>query len=141
MEHSDDRTTVSPYPRALLDTSVVIDFDAAAAAAHADAVAVSVITMAELAYGLHTPDVMINANRQARYRWIASQFDVIDFDTECAEAYGALAASVRAAGRDPRPRRFDLLIAAVAVRHGLPLITRNAADFAALDSLVMVVSV
>ena len=99
MERSSDRTTVSRHPRVLLDTSVVIDFDAVVVAPHADAVALSVITMSELAYGLHTADVMINANRQARYRWIASQFDVIDFDTESAEAYGALAASVRAMGR------------------------------------------
>ena len=35
-------------------------------------------------------------------------------------------------GRDPRPRRFDLLIAAVAVRHGLPLLSRNVNDFAAM---------
>jgi len=141
MEPSSDHAAVSQHPRALLDTSVVIDFDAAAVAAHADSLALSVITLAELAYGLHTPDVMINANRQARYRWIASRFDVISFDTECAEAYGALAASVRAAGRDPRPRRFDLLIAAVAVRYGLPLLTRNTADFAALDALVTVVAI
>lgn len=141
MERSSDRTTLSRHPRVLLDTSVVIDFDAVVVAPHADAVALSVITMAELAYGLHTADVMINANRQARYRWIASQFDVIDFDTESAEAYGALAASVRAMGRNPRPRRFDLLIAAVAVRHGLPLVTRNADDFEALDSLVTVVAI
>lgn len=120
---------------------MIIDFDAAEVGKHAAAVALSSITMAELAYGLHTSDVMINANRQARYRWIVSRFDVLDFDTACAEAYGALAAVVRAAGRDPRPRRFDLLVGAVAVRHGLPLLTRNAADFAALDSVVKVIAV
>lgn len=99
------------------------------------------VTIAELAYGLHTPDIMTNAGRQARYRWVVSRFEVIDFDTECAEAYGALAAKVRAAGRDPRPRRFDLLIAAVAVRHGLPLVSRNAGDFATLDDSMTLLAI
>lgn len=132
---------MSRQARALLDTSVVIDFDAAAVGAHADSVALSSITLGELAFGLHTPDVMVNANRQARYRWIISRFDVINFDTECAEAYGALAAKVRAAGRDPRPRRFDVLIASVAVRHAIPLITRNPDDFAALTGSLTLVSI
>ena len=132
---------MSRHPRALLDTSVIIDFDAAAVGVHADGVALSAITLAELAYGLHTSDAMVNANRQSRYRWIVSRFDVIDFDTECAEAYGALAAQVRAAGRNPRPRRLDLLIASVAVRHALPLITRNPDDFAALTSSLTLVAI
>ena len=129
------------HERALLDTSVIIDFDAAAVGMHAECVALSVITVAELAYGLHTSDVMVNANRQSRFRWILSRFDVIDFDTECAETYGALAARIRAAGRNPRPRRFDLLIAAVAVRHDLPLISGNADDFAAMAGPLTVISI
>ena len=61
---------------------MIIDFDAAAVSNHAETAALSAVTIAELAYGLHTADVMVNANRQARYRWILSRFDVVDFDTE-----------------------------------------------------------
>jgi len=50
-----------------------------------------------------------------------------------------LCATVRAAGRDPKPRRFDLLIAAVAVALGIPLITHNEADFTGIhDSLTLI---
>ncbi len=129
------------FDQALLDTSVVIDYPAAAVAAQAATAAVSTITLAELAYGLHTSDPLVNAAREQRYHWIGATFDSISFDGAAARTYGALCASVRAAGRDPRPRRFDLLIAAVAVALRLPLITRNADDFAGIHDALTVVAV
>src|SRR6478609_9814094 len=118
----------SRHDRALLDTSVVIDYPAAAVGQIADTAAISTITLAELAYGLHTVDPLVNAAREQRYQWIAATFAPIPFDADAARIYGALCASVRQIGRDPKPRRFDLLIAAVAVAARLPLLTRNAAD-------------
>jgi predicted nucleic acid-binding protein len=115
--------------QALLDTSVVIDFPADAVAAHASSAAISTVTLAELAYGLHTSDPLLNAAREQRYHWIKATFDPIPFDSDAARTYGALCASVRAAGRHPKPRRFDLLIAAVAVALNIPLVTRNEMDF------------
>jgi predicted nucleic acid-binding protein len=127
-----------PHERALLDTSVVIGYPARAVAARASTAAVSTITLSELSYGLHTADPLLNAAREERYQWITNTFDPIPFDTRAARIYGALCATVRAAGRDPKPRRFDLLIAAVAVALGLPLITRNEADFTGIhDSLTI----
>lgn len=127
------------FDRALLDTSVVIDYPARSVAAHTGSAAVSTITLAELAYGLHTPDPLVNAAREQRYHWISNTFDPIPFDSNAARTYGALCASVRATGRDPRPRRFDLLIAAVAVALRIPLISRNEKDFRGIhDSLVLV---
>jgi len=127
------------YERALLDTSVVIDYPASVVAAHASTAAVSTITLAELSYGLHTNDPLLNAAREQRYHWITGTFDAIPFDTHAARIYGALCATVRAVGRDPKPRRFDLLIAAVAVALGVPLITRNEADFTSIhDSLTII---
>jgi predicted nucleic acid-binding protein len=131
---------VSPvFDRALLDTSIVIDYPSQSVAAHAASAAVSTITLAELAYGLHTPDPLVNAAREQRYHWISNTFDPIPFDGNAARTYGALCASVRAAGRNPKPRRFDLLIAAVAVSLRIPLITRNEKDFQGIhDSLTLV---
>lgn len=127
--------------RVLLDTSVVIDYPADAVAAHADAVAVSTITLAELSYGLHTEDPLLNAAREDRYHWIVDTFDPIPFDTASARIYGALCANVRAIGRDPKPRRFDILIAAVAVALGIPLITRNETDFRGIHSALRIITV
>ncbi len=131
----------TPHERALLDTSVVLDFPAAAVAAQAAAAAVSTITLAELSYSLHTDDPLLNAVREQRYHWIAYAFDPIPFDRRAARIYGALCANVRAVGRDPKPRRFDLLIAAVAVALGIPLITRNEADFVGIHERLAIVSV
>jgi len=104
---------------ALLDTSVVIDYPVAAVAQRTETAAVSAITLAELSYGLHTADSLVNAAGEQRYQWIVSSFDPVPFETEAARTYGALCAAVRAFGPDPKPRRFDLLIAAVAVAAGL----------------------
>jgi len=129
------------HERALLDKSVVIDYPANAVAAHASSAAVSTITLAELSYGLHTADPLLNAAREQRYRWITDSFDPIPFDTCAARVYGALCATVRAVGRDPKPRRFDLLIAAVAVSLGIPLITRNEADFTGIHDRLTIIAV
>jgi len=129
------------HERALLDTSVVIDYPASAVAAQASTAAVSTITLAELSYGLHTADPLLNAAREQRYHWITNTFDPIPFDTRAARIYGALCATVRAAGRDPKPRRFDLLIAAVAVALDIPLITRNEPDFIRIHDSLTVIAV
>lgn len=47
--------------------------------------------------------------------------------------------SVRAAGRDPRRRAIDLMIAAIAYANDASVITKSAADFAGLEELVSVV--
>jgi predicted nucleic acid-binding protein len=129
------------HERVLLDTSVVIDYPADAVASRAEAAAVSTITLAELSYGLHTPDPLLNAAREQRYHWIVDTFAPIPFDTSAARVCGALCANVRAAGRDPKPRRFDILIAAVAVALGIPLVTRNESDFRGIHSALHIIAV
>ena len=129
------------FDQALLDTSVVIDYPAQSVAAQTVTAAVSTITLAELAYGLHTSDPLVNAAREQRYHWISNTFDPIPFDANAARTYGALCASVRAAGRDPRPRRFDLLIASVAVALRIPLLTRNEKDFRGIHESLTIVTV
>ena len=91
------------FDRALLDTSVVIDYPSKSVAAHTATAAVSTITLAELAYGLHTSDPVVNAGRERRYHWVSHTFAPIPFDGDAARIYGALCASVRNAGRDRSP--------------------------------------
>lgn len=129
----------TPPRQALLDTSVLIDFPADRVAAMADELAISAITVAELHYGITaTADPVEQLVRRRRLRLILDFYDVLAFDAEVAEFYGTLATLVRVSGRNPRPRRLDLQIAATAVRHGLHLLTRNGADFAGLEAALRV---
>ncbi len=124
-------------PRGLLDTSVVIDLDRVAADALPAQVAVSAVTMAELAAGPSAAtDDTERARRQDRLQRAEAVFDPLPVDTEAARAYGRVYAAVRAHGRNPRRRFADLLIAAVALANALPVVTRNAADFAGLEDLI-----
>ncbi len=126
--------------RALLDTSVVIDFPAALVAEVADEVALSAVTIGELQYGVTAAaDPLTQMYRRRRVQTALDRFEVLPFDVEAAEYYGTLAALVRQHGRNPRPRRMDLQIAATAARHGLMLLTRNGSDFAGLESALDVV--
>jgi predicted nucleic acid-binding protein len=72
---------------------------------------------------------------------VEATFDPLPFGVEAARAYGHVYAGVVAAGRAPRRRFADLLIASVAVAEGLPVVTRNPADFAGLETLVTIIEV
>lgn len=125
----------------LLDTSVVIDLDIVDSALLPDESAISAVTLAELAAGPHaTGDEDERARRQDRLHWAATTWDALPFDAETARMYGRVFAAERAARRTSRARLADLLIAATAAANGLPLYTRNPADFAALEQLVTVVA-
>jgi predicted nucleic acid-binding protein len=126
--------------RALLDTSVVIDFPGNQVAELADEVAVSAVSIGELHYGVTAAtDPLEQMYRRRRVHTILDNFEVIPFDTAIAEYYGILATLIRQHGRNPRPRRIDLQIAATAARHGLTLLTRNGSDFTGLGAAVRVV--
>lgn len=124
----------------LLDASCVIEFPDRLDEL-ADEVAVSTLTIAELAYGLHNDDPLVAAAREARYREVLSEFTPIPYSARAAHLYGAIAASVRKAGRSPRPRRIDLMLASVAAELGAALLTRNPADFVGTERIVRVVGV
>jgi predicted nucleic acid-binding protein len=129
--------------RALIDTSVIIDLGRIAPASLPEELAVSAISMAELAAGPHaTDDPEERAHRQDRLQRAEAFFDPVPFDAAAARAYGRVYAAVLVAGRKARgARAVDLLIAATALANGLPLVTRNPADFTALDGLLEVVAV
>ncbi len=134
--------TAPAVRQVLLDTSVVIAPPSAGLASIADVVAVSAISVAELEYGVGaTDDLVERQRRRRRLRVIAEEIEVIPFDEAVAESYGLLANLVRVSGRDPRPRRLDLLIGATAERHQLSLATRNAKDFRHLERVLEVIEV
>jgi predicted nucleic acid-binding protein len=127
--------------RVLLDTGVVIALDRLDLGPHARTEPlISAITVAELAFGLDVADPVERHARTERYYAALEQFEVLPFGVAEAKLYGTLAALVRASGRNPRPRRMDLQIAAVAAAHGLPLLTTNPADFTGLDRLLAVIA-
>lgn len=133
---------MTAYRDALLDTSVVIDIERVDLAQLGIAGgAVSAVTIAELAYGLDIDDPVRRAIRIERYHATLDEFDVLPFDTAAAKLYGVLAAVVRQNGRDPRPRRLDLQIAATAASNRIPLVTRNPDDVKGLDQLVRVLAI
>jgi len=99
--------------------------------------AISAITMAELAAGPHATDNEDErARRQDRLQRVESLMEPLPFDAAAARAYGRVYAATRSLGRKPRgARAIDLLIASVALAHGLPLFTRNPDDFDHLRGL------
>lgn len=128
--------------RGVLDTSVLIDHDAIDPALLPDESAISAVTLAELAAGPHaTENKDERARRQDRLQWATSTWDALPFDAECARMYGRMFAAARAAGQSSRTRLADLLIASTAAANGLPLYTRNPADFDAFKRIVRVISI
>lgn len=128
--------------RALLDTSVLIAPPAGGLASLTEAVAVSIVSVAELQYGVALADDPVEElARRRRLQAVLEGCDVLGLDVATTELYGALAGLVVRMGRHPRPRRFDLLIAATASRHGIPVLTRNADDLRGLERLVTVTAV
>jgi predicted nucleic acid-binding protein len=116
-----------------------------------DEMAISAITLAELSAGPHQvrgnseqDDYDEHAERARRLEILQraeSEFDPVPFDAEAARIYGSLTAAVIAAGRKPRRRTADLMIAATAITEGLPLFTTNPGDYAGLEALAQIIPV
>lgn len=135
----------------LLDTNVIVRRRWIDPAELPELMAISAITLAELSAGPHL--VRSNAEQHdydegpERARRIdvlqraENEFDPIPFDSASARVYGRLTAGVVAAGRRPRRRIADLMIAATAIAEDLPLYTTNPDDFAGLGDFLSVVPV
>lgn len=131
--------TAAPADRAILDTSVVI---ATGIAPLTGSLAISAATLAELHFGvLVARDPDVRAERLRRLSALQRHFVALPIDDAVAVSYGRLASAVVRAGRQPRRRVMDLLIAATAHAHGARLYTRNPTDFQGLGDLVEIVSV
>ena len=125
--------------RAILDTSVVIATNVGSLEGE---LAISSATLAELHFGvLVATEPGVRAERLRRLSILQHQFDALPVDDAVAASYGQIAAAVAGAGRQPRPRTMDLLIAATAHAHSARVYTRNAQDFVGADTFVEVVAV
>lgn len=130
------------YASGVLDTCTYIDLYALDPASLPKLPEITAITLAELHQGVAmAKDTATRAARSEQLGAAIVDFDPLPFDAEAATRYGTLVALTLAAKRDPRPRRMDLLIAAIASVRGLPLYTRNSADFRGLESMLQIVAV
>jgi len=96
-----------------------------------DRVFLSVVTLAELRYGIER---MAEGRRRKRIEeWLRDELPVrfegrvLPVDNAVAEAWGRVVAHREAAGRSIGV--IDAFIAATAQIHGLTIVTRNASDF------------
>lgn len=125
--------------KAVLDTSVII---ASGIGPLEGELAISAITLAELQFGvLIAKELRVRGERLRRLSVLQRRFDALPVDEAVADSYGQLAAAVVQAGRQPRARSMDLLIAATAHAHAARLYTRNQRDLQGIEDLVDVVPV
>lgn len=122
--------------RGLLDTSVVI---AEPVTELPDEAAISVITLAELHFGVHMArDSKMRKLRVRRLTEVESRFDALPVDEAVARAYGSLAHTLSSKRRSARARAMDVLIAATAQVHEIPIYTLNARDFEPFGDVIEV---
>ncbi|WP_329176451.1 type II toxin-antitoxin system VapC family toxin [Streptomyces sp. NBC_01477] len=139
------------YGQGVLDTNIVILRKWLDPAELPAEVAITAITLAELSAGPHEvrrneeqSDYDEHTERGRRLDILQraeNEFDPIPFDAEAARIYGRVCAAVISAGRKPRRRVADLMIAAIAIAEELPLFTTNPDDYKGLDGLLIVVPV
>lgn len=101
--------------------------------------AISAASLAELHFGvLVATDPDERARRTQRLGIIEATFDPLPVDAPVAREWGRLSAAVAERGGRPRKRTVDLVIAATANVHGVPLLTADTAELAIVGDLVEV---
>jgi predicted nucleic acid-binding protein len=119
--------------RALLDTSVLIGAEGPGELEGG----ISAASLEELHFGvLVAADEDERARRSQRLGVVEAIFDPLPVDAAVAREWGRLAAAIVNRGGRPRRRALDLVIAATANVHKVPLLTRNPKDFALIADLV-----
>jgi predicted nucleic acid-binding protein len=138
------------HEQGLLDTNIMIlrkwiDADELPAEMAIRAITLAELSAAPTRYAAATSSEYDEHAERARRMDVLqraeNEFDPIPFDVEAARIYGRICAAVVSAGRKPRRRVADLMIAAIAAAEELPLFTTNPDDFKGLDSLITIVPV
>jgi predicted nucleic acid-binding protein len=126
-----------------VDTSVAVDLGSLNPSQLPAEIAISALTLAELSAGPHgARNEATRARRQLQLQQVEADFEAVPFSPACARAYGRVYAAVDRVGRKPRGgRAVDLMIAATALAHDLPLYTRNAKDLRGLERLIKIVEI
>lgn len=133
---------IERYESGVLDTCTYIDLGLLDPATLPEIPELTAITMAELHQGVAMArDAATRAARTEQLGAAIVDFEPLPFDGQAAARYGTLVALTLAANRNPKPRRMDLMIAAISSSRGLPLYTRNEQDFDGLDDMVTVIAV
>ena len=100
---------------------------------HSGRLAVPTIVLGELyawAYGRSDPAPVLGS-----IQTLLLELDLLAFDSDCAEQFGKLRVQLRQAG--VTVDSVDLMIASVALVHGLTLVTHNTKHFAGIPGLAL----
>lgn len=124
----------------LLDTNSCVDhlrrgqasnITAKLGAAVAGSVVLCSVVVAELLYGAHRSARKTQTLSQVQ--GFCGQFPSLAFDDLAAEEYGRIRAHLAALGTPIGPN--DLMIASIALAHGLTLVTHNTTEFSRVPGL------
>ena len=115
---------------AVVDTSIIAAIKLFDPAELPDTMLITAVTLGELSYGPHaTDDPAKRPGRVAVLQHVEATFDPLPYDQSAARIYGQICAAVRTAGRQPRIRASDLMIAATALHHGFTVVTRDRSEY------------
>ncbi len=130
------------HDAAVVDTNIIAALRLYDPSELPDTILITAITLGELSYGPHaTDDPVKRAGRVAVLQHVEATFDPLPYDQSAARLYGQICAAVRVAGREPRKRSADLMIAATAASNQLPLYTANPDDFKGAERFVDVLAI
>lgn len=126
----------------LLDSDILIDHFAELSAATKlierlapDEIAVSVISYMEVYEGiLRSPD---RPSAEAKFTAFMVVTPILPFSPTTARMCALLRNQLRRDGKRVRARALDLLTAAIAIEHGLTLVTRNVHDYVDISDLML----
>jgi predicted nucleic acid-binding protein len=127
--------------RGLIDTSVAIVLETTDRSRLPTEIAISALTLGELSAGPYAAkSEPARARRQDHLQRIEANLECLDFDSACGRAFGRIYSATQETGRKARGARVvDLMIAATALAHQMPLYTLNASDLRGLDNLIEII--
>ncbi len=120
----------------LLDTDVIINQlrgKEFIKKAYTDSAKISIITLGELLYGAHKSPSYEKTQKLMHEFLHDFEIEVLNLDEDTIRVFAQIKSSLERKGE--RLEDFDLLIAAAALRHSLPLITKNLRHFKRIPGL------